>query len=58
MSDTPSKRFDVAFSFRYQDLPEAMRLADALLPLESFVYARRQEELATQDGMVRFEGSP
>jgi len=51
---TPARKYDFAFSFLTPDLPLALRLADALAPLASFVYSRAQENIATRDGMDVF----
>lgn len=50
----PERKYDVAFSFRQADLSLAERLADLIQPLTSFVYARKQGEIATKDGMETF----
>ena len=50
-------KHDVAFSFLAQDLTVATRFADALVPLTSFVFARKQEELAGTDGQESFRAS-
>jgi hypothetical protein len=48
------RKYDVAFSFRKVDLPLALRLADAIKPLQSFVYERAQDQIITRDGMEVF----
>src|ERR1700722_11088521 len=50
----PDRRYDVAFSFLTADLPLALRLADALLPLRCFIYTERQGDIITRDGMEVF----
>jgi hypothetical protein len=47
-------KYDLAFSFLKVDLPLARRLAEAVDPLVSFVYADRQDEIILQDGMDVF----
>jgi hypothetical protein len=49
-----NRKYDVAFSFRVADLPLAQRLADAISPLRSFVYAREQGKIVMRDGMEVF----
>jgi hypothetical protein len=49
-----TRKYDLAFSFRKADLPLARRLAEAVDPLVSFVYADRQDEIILQDGMDVF----
>jgi hypothetical protein len=53
MSTAP-RTYDVAFSFRMADLHAIERLADLIAPLSSFVYARKQGEIVTKDGMETF----
>ncbi len=53
----PDRKFDVAFSFLTADLPLAQRLAGALVPLSSFVYAKRQADIITRDGMEVFSAA-
>ena len=50
-------KHDVAFSFLAQDLALATRFADALTPLTSFVFARKQEDLAGTDGQESFRAA-
>lgn len=50
-------KHDVAFSFLAQDLTVATRFADALVPLTSFVFARKQEDLAGTDGQESFRAA-
>ena len=52
-----ARKYDVAFSFLTADLPLALRLEDALKPLSSFVYARKQEEIILGDGMEAFSAA-
>lgn len=52
-----SYKHDVAFSFLAQDLALATRFADALAPLTSFVFARKQEDLAGTDGQESFRAA-
>jgi hypothetical protein len=51
---TTTFKHDVAFSFLAQDLSLATKFADALAPLTSFVFARKQEDLAGTDGQESF----
>jgi hypothetical protein len=52
-----ARKYDVAFSFLTVDLPLALRLADALTPLCSFVYAREQDQIILRDGMDVFSAA-
>jgi hypothetical protein len=54
MVNEPQRKYDVAFSFRAQDLGLAQRLAEKIEPLTSFVYADKQGEIVTKDGMETF----
>jgi hypothetical protein len=51
---TPASKYDFAFLFLTPNLPLALRLADALTPLASFVFSRAQEHIAARDGMDVF----
>jgi hypothetical protein len=51
------RKYDVAFSFLTADLPLAVRLEEALQPLRSFVYAERQADIITRDGMDVFSAA-
>ena len=53
----PDRKYDIAFSFLTADLPLAQRLEDALVPLRSFVYAERQGDIITRDGMDVFSAA-
>lgn len=58
MSEEQSEfKHDVAFSFLVQDLTVAIRFADALVPLTSFVFAQKQEDLAGTDGQESFRAA-
>lgn len=58
MSEEQSEfKHDVAFSFLAHDLTLATRFADALMPLTSFVFARKQEDLAGTDGQESFRAA-
>ena len=46
--------FDVAISFLHGDEALAQEIADKLLPLKTFVYMQRQEDVAGTDGAVKF----
>lgn len=50
-------KHDVALSFLASDLALATRFADALAPLTSFVFARKQEDLAGTDGQESFRAA-
>lgn len=49
-----AKPYDVAISFLYRDEPLARQLADYLSPANVFVYSKRQEELAGNNGIEEF----
>ncbi len=52
---TPQFRYDVAFSFLAQDEDLAIKINDLLQDrLETFIYSRKQEELAGTDGEMTF----
>jgi len=54
-SDAGEFKYDVAFSFLAQDESLATQLNDALNGrVSTFIYSRRQEELAGTDGMETF----
>jgi hypothetical protein len=54
MAESPF-RYEIAISFRFQDLARAEQLRVLLEPaLRTFVYARKQEEIALNDGMDAF----
>jgi hypothetical protein len=57
MSDEHKFKHDVAFSFLAPDLTLATQFADALAPLTSFVYSRKQEVLAGTDGQESFRAA-
>jgi hypothetical protein len=48
------KDYDVAVSFLSADEPLALRLAEELQPLTTFVYSKRQEDLAGRQGDEAF----
>lgn len=50
-------KHEVAFSFLARDLSLATQFADALAPLDCFVFARKQEELAGTDGQESFRAA-
>ena len=52
-SDNPHA-YDVAISFLAEDEPLALCVADALAPLNVFVYSKKQEELAGREGDEAF----
>lgn len=49
-----AKPYHVAISFLYRDEPLARQLADLLSPANVFVYSKRQEELAGNNGIEEF----
>lgn len=50
-----SEKYDVAFSFLYEDIGIARELADLLEPgLSTFVFDRKQEDVGGGDGMLAF----
>jgi hypothetical protein len=57
MADESKFKHDVAFSFLAQDLTLTTKFADALAPLTSFVFARKQEDLAGTDGQESFRAA-
>jgi hypothetical protein len=56
-SEGSSPKHEVAFSFLAADLPLAVRFADSLAPLSTFVFSRQQEELAGTDGQESFRSA-
>ena len=57
MVEKNQPKHEVAFSFLTPDLQLATRLADSLAPLSTFVFARKQEELAGTDGQESFRAA-
>jgi hypothetical protein len=56
-SDNASIKHEVAFSFVKGDLAQAQNFADSLAPLSTFVYSRKQEEIAGTDGLDSFRAA-
>lgn len=57
MADERAYLHDVAFSFLQQNAPLALRFAAAIAPLTTFVYSKKQEQLAGTDGMESFRAA-
>ena len=47
-------KYDIAISFLAADEPLAVQVADALAPLNVFVFSKKQEQLAGTDGVESF----
>lgn len=55
MTATGPEKYDVAFSFLYEDIGVAREFADLVEPeLSTFVFDRKQEEVGGGDGMTAF----
>lgn len=57
MSEVKEPKHEIAFSFLAGDLALSTQFADSLAPLSTFVFSRKQDELAGTDGQESFRAA-